>query len=420
MISANNSERKYDMVVFGASSFVGRFLCEHLIDYCGVNGSGGSGSDKEVQWAIAGRSEQKLGELIDTLGKNARQLPVIVAEASSEQDMRRMCGQTKVVISTVGPYEFYGSVLVKVCAETGTDYCDLTGEPQWIHTMINQYEDIAMKSGARIVHSCGFDSVPSDMGTWYLQKQSKQRLGECCSDVAMRVHDSSGGASGGTIASMINLWKAEENDPELRRLMADRYSNCPVGTTRSLRQKSLDHAVKDPYSAGWVAPFFMATVNERAVMRSNALNRYHEDFTYHEGIATGPGIKGAMGAKMLSAAGRVGRWVLRMPTLLGFFEKYVLPKAGEGPSEKVRLNGFFDMRFYGKTSRGQSITVKVAGKGDPGYEATLKMIAQAALSLARDISKEEKPGGFWPPAVVFDERYIQRLEAHGEMTFEVL
>lgn len=414
------SDKNLDIVVFGATSFVGKLVCQYLAAQYGVDGQGAGRTVERMKWGIAGRSRRKLNDLLKTLGAGAEYLPVIIADAAAESDLHRLCGQSRVIISTVGPYALHGSPLVKVCVETGTDYCDLAGEPQWIHQMIRRYENTAKNSGSRIVHSCGFDSIPSDMGTWFLQQQSVREHGETCAVVCMRVQTSKGGISGGTIASLLNLWKEEAKDPELQELMADSYSNCPADTVRNSEQRSIRRAERDANTQGWIGPFAMAPINERMVLRSNALAPYHTDFSYNEAVVTGAGFAGAFGARALAAAGRIGSFALRFPSLIRLLENNVLPKSGEGPSPKAQAEGFFDLRFFGSTGSGRKVAVKVTGKGDPGYASTAKMLSQAAVSLALDIPKAERAGGFWTTATVFDGRLIERLEKYAEMKFEQL
>ena len=203
---STKTDTTYDIVVFGATSFVGQILTSYLLESYGIG--------KDVRWAIAGRSESKLATLKQGLGPSASELPVIVADAADESALKTMCDQTRVVISTVGPYALYGEPLVKICAETGTDYCDLTGEVQWIRKMVDTYEDKAKASGARIVHCCGFDSIPSDMGVWFLQEKAAETLGAPCQDVRMRVKIAKGEFSGGTVASMMNIAKEAATAPK--------------------------------------------------------------------------------------------------------------------------------------------------------------------------------------------------------------
>jgi short subunit dehydrogenase-like uncharacterized protein len=229
-----------------------------------------------------------------------------------------------------------------------------------------------------------------------------------------------GGMSGGTIASLLNLWKEEAKDPELQKTMADSYSSCPADTARNSGQRSIKRAEKDMDTQCWVGPFPMAPINERMVLRSNAIAPYHEKFCYNEAIVTGSGFAGAFGAKALVVTGLIGKFALRFPWLIRLLENRVLPKPGEGPSAKEQAEGSFELRFFGTTIGGKKVAVKISGDGDPGYASTAKMLSQAAVSLALDISNAEKAGGFWTTATVFDGRLVERLEKYAEMNFEAL
>ena len=405
---------KYDIVVFGATSFVGQILCRYLLGQFGAAG--------DLRWAIAGRSQAKLDALRETLGPKAARLPVLVADAADETALRRMCAQTRVVVSTVGPYALYGEPLVKVCADSGTDYCDLTGEVQWIRRMVRKYDKAARASGARIVHCCGFDSIPSDLGVAFLQREALQRFGEPCNRVKMRVRAMRGGASGGTVASLMNVVKEAAADPALRKELANPYSICPPGYAPKARQPSISLPQYDADFKSWIAPFVMSAINARVVQRSNALSgeAYGAGFVYDEAVLAGRGIKGRLTASaiaaglagfMVAGALRPARWAL---------ERYVLPGPGEGPTPEQQRNGHYDLRFFGKTASGRTLRTKVTGDRDPGYGSTAKMLGQAAVCLARDIGKSEKAGGAWTPATVFGDRLIERLVAHAGLTFEVV
>jgi len=407
----------YDLVVFGATSFVGQILTRYLAEYFATQ-------PETLRWAIAGRSEAKLNEVKHALGAAGVSLPVLVADASNEAQLQTLCAQTRVVVSTVGPYALYGEPLIKACVENGTDYCDLTGEAQWIRKMIDRYEPSAQQSGARIVHCCGFDSVPSDMGVYFLQQQAQQQWGAPATHIKMRVKVLKGGASGGTIASMLNAIEEAMADPALRKEFLNPYSLCPPNHGLKARQHYVKGAEFDPDFDAWIAPFIMAAVNERVVHRSNALsgNAYGSNFTYDEATLTGTGTKGrltalgmvaGLGAFMLGSAIKPTRFLL---------EHYVLPKPGEGPSPEAQLAGRFDLRFFGRSDAGQSMRVKVTGDRDPGYGSTGKMLGQAAISLALDHVKDGvktgRQGGFWTPATMFDERFIARLTQHAGLGFE--
>ncbi|OUS23958.1 saccharopine dehydrogenase [Gammaproteobacteria bacterium 45_16_T64] len=408
------SDSQYDIIVFGATSFVGQILCKYLLDTL-------TDADS-LNWAIAGRSQTKLDTLKTSLGSNASALQTIVADAASATDMAAMCKQANVIVSTVGPYALYGEPLVKACAESGTDYCDLTGEVQWIREMVQKYESAAKESGARIVHCCGFDSIPSDLGVYFLQQESNKQYGKPCERVKMRVKAMRGGASGGTVASMVNIAQEAASNPALRKELANPYSLCSSDYPTHIRQPNVTSATKDDEFSAWSAPFVMAAINTRIVQRSNDLSdqAYGSSFTYDEAMLTKPGIAGwltaqsvtvGIGGFMVAAAIKPSRWLL---------EKYVLPAPGEGPSPSAQEKGFYDLRFAGKTTDGQTLTVKVTGDKDPGYGSTSKMLGQSAISLVQDFSKADKAGGFWTPATMFGDTLIQRLKKHSGLTFEVL
>ncbi len=249
---------------------------------------------------FAGRSEQKLNELKNSLGAKAKDLPIIIADASDLTGLKTMCEQAKVIMSTVGPYDLYGETLIKACVETGTDYCDLTGEPHWIKKMLIAYEDQAKKSGARIVHCTGFDSIPSDLGVYYTQREAKKLYGSACTAIKMRIKNMRGAASGGTIATALNIAKQLKKDPEVRRDMVNPYSLCPKDHGFKVRQKSIKLEYDETFKT-WIGPFFMSSINTRIVHRSNALNKksYGENFHYSEGVMTGKGFKGKTKARSI-------------------------------------------------------------------------------------------------------------------------
>ncbi|MES3024509.1 MAG: saccharopine dehydrogenase NADP-binding domain-containing protein [Pseudomonadota bacterium] len=403
-----SSPAHYDVIVFGATSFVGQILCRVLSEQCAG----------QFTWAAAGRSQAKLEAVRAQLGAAGAGLPLIVADAASAADMRALCAQARLVVSTVGPYALYGEQLVQSCAAGGTDYCDLTGEVQWVRRMIERYEDTARATGARIVHCCGFDSIPSDLGVHFLQREARERFGQPCTSIKMRVKAMAGTVSGGTAASLVNIAKEAAADPALRRELADPYSICPPGHGFSARQNPAAGAEYDADFATWTAPFLMAGINTRVVHRSNALLEaaYGKDFTYDEatmakGWLRAQGFTLGIGAFMLG---------LGVAPLRGVIEKRVLPQPGEGPSLEAQAKGFFDFRFVGKTAQGQQLRVKVTGDRDPGYGSTAKMLAQAAACLLLDVPRSERGGGFWTPATVFGDKLIARLEAHAGLRFSVL
>ena len=404
------NQKKFDLIVFGATSFVGQILVQYLWKRHGLDG--------EVKWAIAGRDSAKLDVLKNRLGERARDLPVLLANASNETELQALCAQTRVVVSTVGPYALYGSPLVKVCAETGTDYCDLTGEVQWIARMIEQHEETARQTGARIVHCCGFDSIPSDLGVYFLQQAATEKFAEPCQQVRMRVRKLKGEFSGGTVASMINVTREVAADPALAKKLANPYLISP--NRLPARQPNVSFAEFDPVAQRWLAPFVMAGINTRVVHRSNALQGYgySKEFKYDEAMMTGAGFKGRLTAMGL-ASGMAGFLVgAALPPTRWVLEKFVVPKPGEGPSETSQQRGSYDLRFYGTTSKENTLSAKVTGDMDPGYGSTGKMLGEAAVCLARDVG--DKPGGFWTPASLMGDPLLARLQSHAGLKFELL
>jgi short subunit dehydrogenase-like uncharacterized protein len=401
------TDQAFDIVVYGATSFVGQIMTRYMHE---------TFSDGSVRWAIAGRSQSKLKTLSDEIGLSG--IEMIVADARDEAGLQAMCARTKVVASTVGPYALYGDMLVGICAASGTHYCDLTGEPQWIRRMQQRHESAALGSGAWIVHGCGFDSIPSDLGVHFLQRQAVRRLGQTCNRVRMRVAKIRGGVSGGTIASMLNMVKEASGDADLRKQLQDPYSLCPPDHGFTARQNEVRMAYDKDYGS-WIAPFIMAGINSRVVHRSNALsdNSYGADFQYEEAMATGPGGAGKRAARAISW-GMTGMMLgLVVPPLRWLLANHVLPKPGEGPSRQQQLEGGYDLVFLGTTPGGERLRCRVTGDRDPGYGSTAKMLAQAAACLARDVPAGT-PGGFWTPATLMGDQLIRRLTAHAGLTFE--
>lgn len=402
------TDQAFDIVVYGATSFVGQIMTRYMHE---------TFSDGSVRWAIAGRSLSKLEQLSDDIGLSG--IDMIVADAGDEAALQAVCARTRVVASTVGPYALYGDTLVKVCATSGTHYCDLTGEPQWIHRMQRRHESAARESGAWIVHCCGFDSIPSDLGVHFLQTHAVRRFGRTCNRITMRVAKIRGGASGGTIASMLNVVKEASGDADLRRQLQDPYSLCPPGHGFSARQHDVQMAYDEDYKS-WIAPFIMAGINSRVVHRSNALSdqSYGADFQYEEAMATGPGGAGKRAARAISWGMTCMMLALVVPPLRWLLANHVLPKPGEGPSKQQQLEGEYDLVFLGATPDGDRLRCRVMGDRDPGYGSTAKMLAQAAACLARDVPADTA-GGFWTPATLMGDHLIMRLKAHAGLTFEL-
>ncbi|WP_298335226.1 saccharopine dehydrogenase NADP-binding domain-containing protein [uncultured Erythrobacter sp.] len=402
------TDKTFDIIVYGATSFVGQIITRYMHDQF---------ADGSITWAIAGRSKAKLQQVSNEIGLDGIEL--LVADAEDKAALQALCARTTVVMSTVGPYALYGDTLVETCVESGTHYCDLTGEPQWIRKMHTRYEEAAQASGARIVHCCGFDSIPSDLGVHFLQSEAMKKFGQNCDRIDMRVVKMKGGASGGTIASMINMVKEASADAELRRELKDPYSLCPPNHGFTARQRDVRMEYDSEYG-GWIAPFVMAAINTRVVHRSNALtgNSYGNDFRYEEATATGDGPSGKRMARLTSLGMGALMVGMAVPPIRWLLEKTVLPKPGEGPSKKEQLEGKFDLLFFGTTPNGDKVSCRVTGDRDPGYGSTAKMLSQAAACLAQDIP-DDIPGRFWTPAALFGDTLIERLKAYAGLTFEL-
>lgn len=403
----------FDLIVYGATSFVGQILTRYLVEHVGVN--------KTVNWAIAGRSASKLDALKTSLGTAGDDLTVIIADADNADALAHMAKSTRVIATTVGPYALYGEALVKACAENGTDYCDLCGEAYWIKRMIVKYADAAKQSGARIVSCCGFDSIPSDLGVHFLQQHGQQRFGRYFNSIKLAVNAMKGGASGGTLASMIEAVKAAKSDPKLRKDMNNPYILCPEIPDLRHPQVSIKGPAYDADFQRWSAPFIMEAINARVVLRSNMLlgMAYGDDFLYREQMITGKGFKGRLSAIGLTAGLGLFAVTVIINPLRAFMQRYVLPKPGEGPSPEAQLAGYFDLSLLGKNEDGKILKVRVTGDRDPGYGCTAKMLAQASLCLAFDITQEQCNGGFWTPATAMGDQLTDRLTQHAGMTFTI-
>jgi short subunit dehydrogenase-like uncharacterized protein len=404
-------QKEFDIVVFGATSFVGRLLVIYLNERYGADG--------DLKWALAGRSPAKLDALKSELDLTA--LPTLVAEAGDKAALRDMAARTRVVCTTVGPYALYGSALVAACVAEGTDYCDLTGEVQWIARMIDAHEEAARQSGARIIHTCGFDSIPSDLGVWFTQQQAQAQLGEHCSEIRMGIRRARGSFSGGTIESLTNAIDEARRDGAVRKRMQNPYGLCPANQRRGVRQKNVTSPAYLDEAGSWVGPFIMASINTRIVHRSHALagRPWGDDFRYDESMMLGDGLAGRLRAGALAAGtgGLVG--LLALAPSRALLKRFALPKAGEGPSEEAQRKGHFDFRFFGHTASGRRIVTRVTGDRDPGYGSTCKMLGEAAVCLARE-ELAHAEGGFPTPSHAFGSHLVDRLTARAGLTFDVL
>ncbi len=385
---------EFDIVVYGATGFTGKLVAEYLTKRV-ANGL-------QIRWAMAGRNLDKLAAVRDEIGA-AQTAPLIAADGEDVSSLSAMAGRTQVVLTTVGPYQLYGSGLVAACAARGTDYVDLCGEPAWMAEMIDSYDGKAKTTGARIVFSCGFDSIPFDLGVYYLQQAARKKFGASVPRVKGRVRKMKGTFSGGTAASLKATLAAAAKDPLVYQRLRD-----PFALTPGFSGPKQPHGMKpelDPALDAWVAPFIMAAINTRNVHRTNYLlqQAYGSDFIYDEMLVTGPGDKGKAIAEAVAADRSMGG--------------DGGPKPGEGPSKAEREAGYYDVLFIGEAGDGQFIRASVAGDMDPGYGSTSKMITESALCLVQDLPNSG--GGIWTPGALMADALIKRLELHAGLTFKM-
>jgi len=390
-----NPAAEFDLIVYGASGFTGRLVAEYLAGRYGVGGS--------VSWAMAGRSADKLAAVRDEIGA-PKETPLVVADADDPASLGAMVGRAKAIVTTVGPYQLYGTPLVAACAKAGTDYLDLCGEPGWMRQMIDPHAPEARASGARILLSCGFDSIPFEAGVRFLQEEAVRRFGAPLPRVKGRVRGMKGGFSGGTAASLKATMAAALKDPGLIELL-----KSPFALTPGFEGPAQPHGLAPEYDeqlGSWLAPFIMATINTKNVHRSNALqgHAYGADFVYDEMMMTGPGEGGEAMAKAMAnpnaAMGGSGG-----------------PKPGEGPSKEERESGFYDVLFVGTAADGRVLKASVKGDKDPGYGSTSKMLAETGIALVQDAP--EVRGGVWVPAAALGDRLVKRLQANAGLTFAI-
>jgi short subunit dehydrogenase-like uncharacterized protein len=416
MTQAKKQEREFEVVIWGATGFTGRLVAGYLAAEYGVG--------KNLRWAIAGRSEERLKAIRKSLGKNASTLPIILADSHDPESLVNMVRRSKVVCSTVGPFAKYGSELVAACASQGTDYCDITGEAHWIRAMIDAHEDAAKKSGARIVNCCGFDSLPSDLGTLFVQSAMQKQHGVAASEVAMRVRRMKGKFSGGTAASMLAAFEAGTSDKSVRRALAHPYSLNPVGEQKGPSPTDPQAPRWDEDVQSWIAPFIMANINTKIVRRSNALSdwSYGRNFRYSEAMMTGRGAAGFARAAMLTASLGGFMALAAIPPTRSLLNRFFLPQPGEGPNQQEREQGMFDILLVAQHPENDdiSLTARVTADRDPGYGATCRMLGESAVCLARDSQPRSLPGGFWTPAVAMGQQLIDRLCEKAGMTFSLV
>ena len=406
------SQREFDIVLYGATGFVGKLTAEYLAK---------GGSDARI--ALAGRSADKLAAVRDTLGDKAQTWELITADTSEPSTLNAMAARTQVVVTTVGPYLRYGLPLVAACAAAGTDYADLTGESIFIRESIDSYHKQAIDTGARIVHSCGFDSIPSDLTVYALHRRAEQDQAGQLGDTNMVVRSFAGGVSGGTVASMMELMRVASTDPEARRLMNDPYTLTPdrgaepeLGAQPDVRWRR-GREIAPELNGYWVGAFVMAAANTRIVRRSNALlgYAYGRRFEYAEQMSLGRSIVAPVAAAMATGGNAAtmalgSRYFDRLPRKL---VERIAPKPGTGPSERAREQGHYTVETYTTTTIGARYRATMSQKGDPGYKATSVLLGESGLALALDRDRLSDLRGVLTPAAAMADALMARFPAAG-------
>lgn len=411
--------KSFDIVLWGATGFTGGLVAEYLSR---------TYPQTALRWAIAGRSATKLQAVQQKLLDSGQLLgeppSLLLADSNDESSLKELAKQTKVIISTVGPFAYYGSLLVKVCAQQGTHYCDLTGEVPWMQEMISAYQKDAEASGAKIVHCCGFDSTPSDLGVYFLQQRALETFGKAMPKVRMYVTKAKGGFSGGTVHSLVNVVEELSNDRDKARIAANAFALVPEKLGSGKRANEVMKAEYDPLINRWIGPFVMASINTRVVIRSNYLLKRDggvsvDELDYREAQSFGKGGKGALVAHGISGVLGAFIFAIKKKPSRNFLKRFVLPDQGEGPDVDPENPGFYQLKLVGVDESGNRIDVQVDGDADPGYGSTSKMLSEAAIALAKDETLG-KDGGFLTPASAFGEKLIARLEDNAGVTFSEL
>ena len=382
---------KYDFVIYGATGFTGKLVVEYAINQYANN--------NKISWAIAGRNNEKLEHVQEKYNLPSN-IGKIVVDSNDQNSIDEMVSQTKCVLTTVGPYQLYGEKIVKTCISTGTDYVDLCGEPGFMHKIISECSAEAKETGARIVFSCGFDSIPFDLGVLFVQEEVMAKLNKYASSVRGRVRAMNGEFSGGTAASMKATMAALQSNPELINILVNPHALCDG--IQGVQQDDDSKPVYDEELDTWVAPFFMAPINTKNIHRSNKLMNhiYGENFKYNEMWIQGPGEEGKAAAEFISTMNPLGD----------------APEPGDGPSRESRENGNYDVLFCADVD-GETIKASVSGDMDPGYGSTSKMITESAVCLVKDC--ENLAGGIYTPAASMGKKLIKRLESSAGLTFKL-
>ena len=398
--------KEFDIIIWGATGFTGRLVAEYIFK---------NYSSEKLNWAIAGRDKKKLINVRDEIAD--KNIPIIIADSFNEVSLNKMTQKTKVICSTVGPYSKYGSLLVKSCIKTNTHYCDLAGEAQWIRKIVDTYHQEAKNKKIRIVNSCGFDSIPSDIGVYFIYKNLPD-VNIKLDNISMRLSGFKGSLSGGTYASMNNIITEASKDRLIGKILTNPYGLNPEGQRSGPDKRDLNKVKYDEDSKSWIAPFMMAGINTKIVRRSNALSNYSygKNFTYDESIMTGDGFRGRIRAiisvlPLIFLSAKPGSLLKR---IFNFFT----PKPGQGPNKNERENGYYSMRFYIRYNDKSRALVRVTGDRDPGYGSTSKMLAESAICLSKDSLKDTY--GVITPSIAMGDQILDRLQAKAGLTFKFI
>ena len=398
-----SNTKQLDLIIWGATGFTGQLVSEYINKKY---------SNTALKWGIAGRNKEKASVIAERL--NIAKDRIFIADCNNIESLIKLTSKTKVICTTVGPYAKLGTNLIEACIKTNTNYCDITGETQWIRKMIDKYHTRAKENKIKIINSCGFDSIPSDMGVFYSQKKLFEKTGKYASKINMRVAGAKGGISGGTYNSLSNVLEEARVDKEVRKTLTNPYGLNPIDKQNGPDKGDLESVIFDKVSNSWIAPFVMAGINTKIVRRSHALIdfKYGSDFSYDEATLSGKGV-----------LGQVKGYLSLIPIFLatrkkGSFIKnivdYILPKSGEGPSENTRISGYYNLRFY-LTQQNKIYLSKVIGDMDPGYGSTSKMLAESAVCLALD--KTPETYGILTPSVALGNPLLKRLQENAGLTF---
>ena len=402
-----NQSREFDIIVWGASGFTGRLVALYLFDKYGANG--------DLKWAMGGRNLKKLEKVRDEIAN--KNVPLVIADSNDKVSLFNMVNRTKVICTTVGPYAKYGSNLVEACVKSHIHYCDLAGEVQWMYKMINSYHDEAKINGSKIVHACGFDSIPSDMGVYFIQKEVKSRTGVVAQKIKMRVAAISGGISGGTYASLSRVLEDAQKDKMVYKVLTNPYALNPIDEQFGEDSSDLKNVIFDKASQSWIGPFIMASINTKIVRRSNFLSNYAygKSFRYDESTIFGKGFFGRV--KGVLSTIPIGLIMsAKHGSLLKKGLDVLFPIPGEGPTKKKMEKGFYNLRFYITLEDGSNAFAKVTGDMDPGYGSSSKMLAESAVCLAKD--KLSDTSGVLTPSLAMGDSLLKRLEKNAGLTFD--